>query len=364
MIFYVASSTFQQVILTSIKESEQLLIGSECKNDIYLLKYIKENFVTFSSLETIIIDLSAVKDTDEEIVQSFDMLRIMNHETKIIILASNRYEGDDVLTKAFQMSIYNIVVSDDFLEIKNELIYCLKEGMQYKDAIQFKDSKSHEKVVTKTEIKQTVNKVMIGLAGSEKRIGVTHNSIILANFLRKKGFMVALCEYNQSKAFDSICSSFEEKMFDNSYFSQEGVDFYPNIDTDKLGSVLGKSYNFILIDFGTFSSCDRITFNKCDSRFIISGAKPWEAENLNSVFELASLDTLKLYNFYFNFVVNKLRADVKSGMDELENVYFLNYNEDPFTSYDFPDAEIVLADYMPLQLDNNKKRKSLFKKKG
>lgn len=361
MVFYIASQTYQQVIGQAIQETGEILIGGECRSDILLLKYVKENNSILNSLDILIIDISALQDIDEEILQSLEILRMMHDHMRIIILAANRGEGDNLLTKCFQMSIYNIVNTDDFLEIKEELKYCIQTGMQYKDAVKYKEISEQEKVIVKTEIKQTVNKILIGIAGSEKRIGVTHNSIILANYLRKRGFMVALAEYGQRDTFRSIQQAFEERIFEDMYFSMNGVDYYPSVDDAALGGILGKSYNFIIVDFGIFENCEKVTFNKCNVRIIIAGSKPWEVMQINSVFSLVPEETLKMYHFCFNFTEKRLRNEVKKGMSVLEQIHFLNILEDPFTASEFADAEEILNEYMPVK--QTEKKKGFFHKK-
>lgn len=356
MIFYIASNTYQQQVARAIKETEEILVGCECGEELHLYKYIKKNITTFSNVDILVIDISNVVDTEEELIQGFEMLRIMNHAMRLILLAPNRYEGDDLLTKCFQMSIYDIIESDDFVNIKEELLESITVGKQYKDALRFKDTGATEKVIVKNEIKQTVNKVMIGVVGSEKRIGVTHNCIVMANYLRSRGFMVAIAECNQSGAFQTIRESFSETFFDESYFTMNGVDYYEKITSESLGSILGKSYNFIIIDFGDFVEADRITFNKSDVRIIVTGSKPWEIESVFNVFQLSSEETLKGYHYCFNFTVKEKQKDIIEGMDFLSNIHFLNYNADPFVSKDYTDIETILENYMPI--------KTVLKKKG
>lgn len=363
MIYFLASSTYCQVIQTSIRELDLITTGSEMSSDLYLLKYLKENLNRIQSADCIILDLTAFLDTDEEILSALEMLKIMADHVGIIILAANRQEGDELLTKAFQMSIYNLIATDDFNIIRNELHYCLSTGKQYKDSLSFKDVKKLEKVIIKQEIKQTVNKIMVGLCGSQERVGTTHHSILLANFLRKKGYMVALVEANESKAFQSIQKSFEEKMFGD-YFSLNGVDYYPGASPTQIGNILGKSYNFILVDFGSYQSADSIVFNKCDVRIIVTGSRPWEVDHLNEIFLKSNIETLKGYHYCFNYTVEKERKDIVEGMLDMKHVYFTEFTkQSPFSFHEFPSAELILKDYMPIKLEPEKK-KLFFNKKG
>ena len=62
-----------------------------------------------------------------------------------------------------------------------------------------------------------------------------------------------------------------------------------------------------------------------------------------------------IYNFYFNFTAHELEADLKEGMGSLNSIYFLGYTENPFKTYEFPGANEILKDYMPLKIAQEKK---------
>lgn len=353
MIFYIASPTYQQVIHKTIQESGLILEGYECTRDIYLRKYVKENLAKLDNLELLIIDLYAINDTENEICEAIDTLKIMANNTRIIILACNRVEGDMLLTKLFQSAIFDIINTDDFNEIREELRYCMLQGKQYKDAIRFKDVRpGQENVITRTEVKQTVNKIMLAFAGAQEHIGTTHNCMILANYLRKKGYMVAVVEHNKSGCFQEIREAFEENMFEN-FFTMNGIDYYPDVAADQLNTILGKTYNFILVDYGKYSFCDHMSFNRADECFVVLGSKPWELSYANQVFGLGDA-AAKYYHYLFNFTEKVNQKDIIQGMTGIESVHFLEYTENPFNNYNFCDAEKILKDYLPVKVETTK----------
>ena len=59
------------------------------------------------------------------------------------------------------------------------------------------------------------------------------------------------------------------------------------------------------------------------------------------------MDTLKRYHYCFNLTPMALRADCKEGMGELNQVYFMEYTENPYVAYEFSGAEVILKEYMP-----------------
>lgn len=361
--YYIASTIYNQIISQTIQETGFMVDGNEIGENVYLLNFVKKNFTRFSSIDELVIDLSALKDIDAEIIEALEILKVNFDHIKIIILAANRYSGDELLTQCFQMAIYNLIVTEDYLEIRNELIQCLEVGKNYKEALKYKEKAvNQETVVVKTEVKQVVSKVLIGLAGAGPGQGCTHNSIVLANFLRKKGYMVAIAEMNSSKAFANIQEAYELQLFDDRYFSMEGIDYYPATTAETLGSILGKTYNFILCDFGAYIEADRVSYGKCDVHIIVAGTKPWELPAIDNVFSNVEAEALRAYHFCFNLVPQLQQSDVKAGMCELSNVYFLNYTEDPFKENNFVGAEEILKTYLPVLAVPEKKR-GLFKKR-
>lgn len=359
MVIYFSGSTFNQVINEVVNSTNALIFPPEVSNEIDFQKNIKQNISKYEDVDTLILDESACKNTEEELLTSLEMIRTLYDHMKIIVFAPYRETGDGFLTKCFNMGILNIINTSDFLEIRRELEHCLVEGKTYRESVKYKDEKK-EKVIVKHEIRRTVNKRLIGVAGVESNIGVTHNAIVLANFFRKNGFMVALVEMNASRAFDGICESFGEKKFQEGYFTLNGIDFFANCNPVKLPSVMEHSYNVILIDFGTYENCDRIAFERCEDRLIIAGSKPWELEATDKVFELASKDVLIKYVFCFNFTQKSDYQSIRDGMGDIENVHFLEFTEDPFASSAFADAEIIFDECLPEK--NAEDKRTILKK--
>ena len=358
MIFYITSNNYKQVISQTVKDSEEVVYGNECSDDFLLNDYVKKNVKNLMQIDTIIIDFTALKDSEEDIIEALEMFRIMIPNMRIVVIAPNRPCGDVLLKKCFQMSIYDIINSSDYVEIREELLHSIITGYTFKDALKFKDTDLNSSMNAIKQVK-SAEKVRIAFVGTEKRIGVTHNAIMLANFLRKKGFAVALIEKNRSNDFDKIMNEFDEKKGDNNYFTINDIDYYSNMDAE----ALKKPYNFIIEDFGSYESCERDLFNTADFKLVIAGAKPWEIENVNSIFEYSLPEQLKDYHFFFNFVESRNMRDIKTGMGQIEKVYFLRYAEDPFQEFEFVHADELFKDYIPEEEISKKGFLQRFRKK-
>jgi len=361
MIFYITSPVYLQQIQNAITQAKQYEEGKEVLKEINLFKYIKENLSRFSTVEKLIIDLNVVKNMDEEIIEILDSFRVTYPDTRIIILASGRRTGDPLLTRIFRMGIYNIIITEDFAEILEELKLCLTEGKKYKDSKAFNVEKADSSPIVKKTLKRDVQKVFIAVAGAQSHIGVTHNAIVLANWLKKQNFYVALVECNsnatelESSDYYKIKETYEESIYDNQYFQIGGVDFYPFVKSTEIAKVISKPYNFIIGDFGQYAECDKITFEKAEERIVICGAKPWEWENFYTICMDHSPEAMQHMHFYFTFIAPSYVKMVNVGMEDIGIPHFLNYNADPFISYDFADGESIFKSYLPETLEEKSK---------
>ena len=366
MVYYISSNIYNQTIHSTIKELDQLIVGQQVSNHVSLLGFIKQNINMLSSgLDFFILDTSCLSDSEEEIIQAIKMFRTMNETIRIIVLSPERVPGDTLLAQIFALGVWNIVATMDYLELKSQLIVCMTgSGKSFKEALEYKDVIAIEQSERK-EIK-TVSRVMLGVAGSQPGIGSTHNSIVLASCLRKKGFLVAVIEMNPSSDFEKIRSGFEMKIHDHMYFTMNGIDYYPDATDQTLKAVNEKSYNFIVMDFGEHGR-DQERYDKCHVRFLIAGSKSWELEYVTTTTERYSEDELQLIHFYFNFTAKEyekpIRKSFKSGEGAALSVHFLKYCSDPFNTYEFPDVEKVLVDYLPTVIKEKRKFGFGFRKK-
>lgn len=361
MVFFISSTKYQPMINKILTETDQACAGKEVGEDIFLKKFVKENLSMFENIELFIVDFTALADTDEEILQAIQSLRIMDYKTRCIVLAPYHKEGDKLLKEFFYAGIYDLITTDEYLLMSEQLTYCITEGMKYKDALKFRDAAEAEEV-TET---MAVQKILVGVAGASNRAGCTHMCITVANFLRNQKQMVALMEMNLSGAFESICNAYRGRVFEEGYFSVSGIDYYPNSDSKKVMSVSGKLYNFIVLDFGNYEAADKILFNRCDVRIVCSGVKPWETDRLQNIFEEQEEDVLKKYHFCFLCTTShKLQKEISTEMDSLKNVWFPEYTEDPFESNRFPEGQNIFAEYLKAGgTEHTQRRRTLWTKK-
>lgn len=97
MLYYIASKAYLDTITDAVKESEEVVYDSQTGNEISLLAFLKKNIRSLSYADKILIDLNALNDTEEELKEAIEMYRMMYSESRMILLASNRSMGDQLL---------------------------------------------------------------------------------------------------------------------------------------------------------------------------------------------------------------------------------------------------------------------------
>lgn len=359
MVAYISSVKYNSIISSVVKEKDEIIAHNLINDHVNLYKYIQANVTLFSGYDYFIVDISAVDDVDDDIIKALEMYRTFNELTRIIIVSPNRRAGSELLAKIFSLGINNIAASFDQLELREELLKCMSDsGKSFKEAIIFKDVSNALNSELK-EVKKLVEKVTIGVASCQSRMGCTHNAIIMALSLRKKGYIVAIVEMCKYTTFNKIRNNFN-KQLQNNYFSIDGLDFYPDADKHTLVDIKQKAYNFIIIDFGNYTDFENEEYYKCHEKIMIVGSKPWEIEHLSEFLSIYDDETLASIHYIFNFTPDINHKEIKRNLklqsgDKLR-AYFQDYTPDLFNTFSFKDLDKILNDYLTDKNVKNKKR--------
>lgn len=138
MLSYIASNSTANLIHTICKEDSITILNQEVE-EIDFLKYIKQTKVNFNLIKYLIIDLSQLKNTDDEVINSIKYFKEMYVNTRVIIIAKGYDNQNVILTNLYENSIYNIINALDETQVKEEIKKCLSQsGLQEKDSRRFK----------------------------------------------------------------------------------------------------------------------------------------------------------------------------------------------------------------------------------
>lgn len=368
MILYFASYKHAEEIEKAVDNSNKPVMEKKVVSQYDLSLFLKQQIDQLRPVEYLVIDLASISNTDNEILSSISNFRMLYGKTKVIIIATERDAKDGFLSEIFCMGIYDIIAGEmDKDQLVDELIYCIEHGKSYRESLIYKEenvietnTQIRERVIIKNEIRTAVNKAFIGFMGTQCRIGTSHNAIVCGNYLKNKGFKIAIVEdkLNTSTCFETIKESFDIKG-SSECFSLNQIDYYPVYDITEIYKIMTKNYNFILIDFGVFSSEKIAEFNRCVIPIIISGAKPWEIDHINRIFDTVKHEDLCEYTYLFNYIDDTEKSNIKKGMVDLGKgkVFFSEYTPDPFNSLGYDELDELFKGYIPETITHTRKNK-------
>ena len=163
----------------------------------------------------------------------------------------------------------------------------------------------------------------IALVGTKKGVGVTHIGIILAEFLNENiGANVAFIEKNHHGHFEKI----EQEIFSysRSVFSFHGVDYYKEIEYEKIGDMVQNSYEYLILDFGVQKKKNQEEIEQCDEKILVGKLNFWEwQEYIQAVYHFKKGFSGQSKKYVVNFgnekMINRMRKILK------EKIYFLGH---------------------------------------
>lgn len=149
MLSYIANINTAQIIQTICKNKNILILNSQ-EGETDINQYIKETKVNFNLIKYLVIDISALVNSDTEIVESIYNFSKLYTRARIIIIAAGYDCQSAVLTNLYDLGFYNII--NDF-ELAEKLNIAIDTGLQKKDAKKF------EKKVEVIQKESKLNKI-------------------------------------------------------------------------------------------------------------------------------------------------------------------------------------------------------------
>lgn len=340
-----------------------------------------------SKLDTkIYLELEDVSESQEDTHAPEDILEIPENELTSIInslrgsTSENISKMFDDINKQYEIRQMLFLVS----LLPEEIKASIKETKN-ENYIKY-DTKSKEKKELIEVAKPTTNKiekeviqrtltitkekiigtVVIAVAGTMGRIGTTHTTISISEFLKNNNFKVATLEYHKKNHFNFIKNNYENIQENNNHFIFNDIYFYPYSENLKILDVIQEDYNYIILDMGILQECDMAEFKRANSRIVVSGAKDWEITDLELILRENDNLTNSRNNYYFNFTDKDGFEEIKSNMKNEEigqlKCFQAHYNPNPFVIVKdcIISFQELLKDVLPeIKQDNDSKSKNI-----
>ena len=138
------------------------------------------------------------------------------------------------------------------------------------------------------------NKKTIGVIGASPKMGVTHLSLSIANFLcsalKKKTLYIELCDDSQLLV---VVGDRQINFDGHTGFLYKGVTYVLACDVDEAIQLIDSWEGFIVVDFASYSKTNSIVFQRCNTKLLIGSMTSWCSRNVYQISNKLKGDCMK-----------------------------------------------------------------------
>lgn len=294
---------------------------------------LKLRTIPFKSL---IIDVSVFADANASIA-ALKQLKLIRDDIRMIIFTPGIKPGDPFFAGVVNLGIYDLLVPDgeDFILLPS-LIDIIEQPLSFSKAHRYVTSGAPEsedqktskpktvtvtvnKVVEKTvevEKEKILGPVVIGVAGTLKRIGTTFTVLSLASYL-SESFKVAVVEVGgEAPIFLSILNSYDVHLDKDKSFFYKNVRYFPYMKDFNMPALMTYDFDYIILDLGLYENCNKNEFWRSQLRVLLCGSKVWELSPLEMFFK--ENDRNDIVNYIFSFTEDNAFRDISKSISPLK----------------------------------------------
>lgn len=355
MIFYVCSKENEN-LLDEIA-AELMLPVSKAVEEKSLNKMIVQSTSNYSHINYFVVDLSTFEESDKKILEAVKAFMSM-YEARLIVITT-KYTTNDLIKSLVSNHIYDIVTSQNEVERQEQIKKCFSHaGMSVEDIDKLSEinvksideeqnefddeyendsntnyessviKKPKEKKIKKnkdtkiTRKKQKIGQSMtIGISGAGRKVGTTHQALLIATFLNYVGYKVCYLESNRNKTIKNLSNFYDVNADEKTagLMKYAGIDlYYGYIYTD----VVKKGYDFIIFDFGDIKDTNVEIYLSLNFKIIVGCGKPWEIDSYKDVAE--KFDDYKDLNFIINHIHESEQYKMKEFLSNWKKTTFFS----------------------------------------
>ena len=161
MLSYIANIQTAQ-ILQNICKRKNILILNEKTTEIDIKSYLKETTINFNLMKYLFVDLSLLKNSKKEIVESIYEFSQQYKNIRIIIYAQGFDNQDILLTNLYDLGFYNIINENDNTLVETKINKIIETGLNKKDTRKYekKREEKQKKSILKTMEKKIRSKIL------------------------------------------------------------------------------------------------------------------------------------------------------------------------------------------------------------
>ncbi len=370
---YIYVSPIVQVDIENIMQENNIIQTIRFINTYDIGVFFRSELKNLKGINYLILDLASFETSkDDDIIMAIKLIR-QKYNARIIIIAKGYKQGNLLLGKIFNLGIYNIIVSNDDVEFREQFKKTItEEGMTFGNSLKYQVDNSlinfgSNKTVIKEnyiKVKQLVN---VGIASCESHQGATTLAINLVKFLNEfENVKACYIENNNHNTLESLKNLPGAIYLENKkMITYKGIDFY--FKPENIAEIQKYEYDFYVYDFGAFNEMEidlRNNFISRDLKLIVSGSRVWEYDKIaETIFTIGDDITSHLF---INFLKLEERENFKrenfEGSSWIDRVYFSDFILDPFEIKNRDLYSKILKPYLLNENIKEEKKKGFFAK--
>ena len=335
MLLYLSSN--QNIDLFDFLESSDYEIPIKKMSGMFSLKqFVIHDVRNLKQFRYFVIDLKALKDTEDEIFEAISAFESM-YNSRVIIFAEGLEGNSPLLSRLVEMKVYNIIISSDYEGIKQEMIECISpEGKDLRSVLKNKYLLNDEK--DSRGLTFLCKDIKIAVVGVERRTGTTTVAFHLTNFLYQAGADTSYVEANNHGHLSTLPSFYKDMIVHESFIEFKKVKYYFN-------EYFPEENNFTVIDFGSIAECNNSVLEQCDLILLCSTTRPYEFEGIKRVLESLDKGNTQLVLLH---APNNLHGIIENMLNPFEvSVHFYEYSPAMFDgSSNSTLLKLLIKDYI------------------
>ncbi len=309
MILYLSSKEHMN-ILDFLKEEQEIFI-KKYVGRYKLVDFLGKSIQRLGHIETIIIDLECLNDTDDTIINSIKTFQSYNPSRVVFYMDKiNEHLAHELIG----LGVFDIITQTEVKKLREEIALCLFEGMSESYVKKKFGYICEEEEKVEYDFKQ--KKITIGVVGSQHRVGTTTIAMQMACYLKSIGANVSYIEANDSGHMKLIAEYYKMQKNGEGYV-------YNGIAFEGIESKNDTVFDFIVYDMGVLNDRTMKGIENCDIRIVCAGDKPHEKKVICGMSEYDTIFSCSkgenVNGIYYSEVVHTL-LDVKTNYDIFKSI--------------------------------------------
>ncbi len=319
MLLYISSN--ENINVFDFLADERGSVIKKLSGQFSLKQFVINDMRSFNHYEYFAIDVKALKDTEDEIIEAILAFKSM-FSSRVIFYLEDIKSYRRLISALIEMGIYNIVFDDELESMKDEILKSISSIGILKKEVQVKFKQAFDIYdVSLEEYSFPIKDVKIAVTGAFSRVGTTTMAINLCSYLGELGAKVCYVEANNHQDINVFAQDNRDMVIEEKVICYKGVKYLP------LNSESDESFDFIIYDMGVLDM--RIKYamsNKCDKSILCTTGKPYEQDKLKKSMEILNRAT---YKIVMSLVSKSNQVKLKN---QYENISFTEYTPNPFDS--------------------------------